>query len=172
MQCPRCKGTNFVENKYEVVKVDTCQDCHGIWLDEDEILCIVEEKDKKFSHDLVKTTVSHSFSGVPKEEHGNKMFCPKCGAHMVPINYAVSSGVIIDRCPNGHGLWFDKHELEKVQAYREYWSEEVAKKQNAFESILENAETKRDNELDKESKDNTLLFTIAKICVKISDRLF
>ena len=171
MQCPRCSSKNFVEHKYEQVKVDTCQNCKGIWLDEDEILLIIEQKDKKFSQELVKRTVQNSFSCVPNSERNHSLKCPKCNDKMYSINYAVSSGVIIDRCPNEHGLWFDKHELEAVQAYSEYWSEEVSKRQSSFESILENAETKRLNDLDDEAKNDTVFFTLSKICIKILDKL-
>ena len=42
---------------------------------------------------------------------------------MQPINFTIDSGVIIDKCPNNHGVWLKKHEIEKVQQYRDYWQE-------------------------------------------------
>ena len=41
-------------------------------------------------------------------------FCPKCGDQMQTFQYAVNSGVLLDRCPNRHGLWLDPGELEQV----------------------------------------------------------
>jgi len=36
MKCPKC-GADLKERDYENVKVDTCPDCHGIWIDQGEI---------------------------------------------------------------------------------------------------------------------------------------
>jgi hypothetical protein len=35
--------------------------------------------------------------------------CPRCGVELVMIDHL---GVSIDECPNGHGTWLDKGELE------------------------------------------------------------
>jgi Zn-finger nucleic acid-binding protein len=140
MKCPRCGSTDFVTTQYEDVEIDRCQSCHGIWLDEGELVEIVDVRDKKFNKELVKKTVSNAFMGVPKTEHDEELICPKCGTAMNPVNYAISSGVIIDRCPNDCGVWFDNHELEKVQAYREYWQDETKNKEEVFNKLLADAD--------------------------------
>lgn len=162
MKCPRCQSTNFVQNKYEGVNVDTCQGCFGVWLDEGELLEIVSVKQKKISTDLVKEVVSNSFYGIPESEKENKLLCAHCNNEMKPINYDISSGVIIDRCNHGHGIWLDKHELEKVQAFREYWSEQVQSREKEFLNILESNESKKVN-----SNSNSALFSLAEFFSKL-----
>ena len=36
MQCPRCDGS-LKESKFEVVLIDTCEKCGGVWLDSGEL---------------------------------------------------------------------------------------------------------------------------------------
>ena len=44
-----------------------------------------------------------------KELH--QMHCPKCGSDLVEIKY---KNVMIDKCPECEGIWFDCGELEQV----------------------------------------------------------
>lgn len=39
------------------------------------------------------------------------MHCPKCGSDLVEIEY---KNVMIDKCPECEGIWFDCGELEQV----------------------------------------------------------
>lgn len=61
------------------------------------------------------------------------MNCVICGTQMGQEPY---EGVIIDRCPVGHGVWLDSRELGKVQVFSERWEvvadEVAAKYQNAL----------------------------------------
>lgn len=167
MQCPRCNATNFVEHNYEGLKVDTCQSCLGVWLDEGEIAHIVYKKEKNISPELVREVMSNSFYGIPASESETILKCAKCSSEMTPINYDISSGVIIDRCPNGHGFWLDKHELEKVQAFREYWSKEVEKHRADFEHLLEQKDRDYRKQASENKKNFGLLFTLAEVFSKI-----
>lgn len=167
MQCPRCESSTFIEKDYEQTQIDVCQNCQGTWLDEKEILDIVSIADKTFSEEFIQKTISQSFSGVPKHEQDKELLCPKCSTTMSAINYEVSSGVIIDRCPNGHGLWFDKDELEKVQAYREYWQANVKKSLDSFTEILERGENDKAYRLKQQEKEQTLLYTLSNIFSKL-----
>ena len=43
--------------------------------------------------------------------------CPRCRARMDHVRApAKPDPVILDRCPHGHGLWFDAGELDQVLA--------------------------------------------------------
>jgi hypothetical protein len=37
--------------------------------------------------------------------------CPRCGT---ALEITHMKGVSVDACPNGHGLWLDKHELDLI----------------------------------------------------------
>jgi hypothetical protein len=55
MKCPKCGGDLHTEALHGV-QVDRCVDCHGIWLDHDEIRILTKEENegvlRKVMHDV------------------------------------------------------------------------------------------------------------------------
>ena len=107
--CPAC-GTPLVLFGLEGVEIDRCLDCGGTWLDAGELDQI------------------GSLAGVPPgrlsealekgggETHGGRR-CPRCPGKLRVIHV---EKVELDRCPHGHGLWFDAKEIESlVSAFKE-----------------------------------------------------
>ena len=143
MDCPRCQKT--LESKtYEDVHIDACSNCNGAWLDEGEIVSIVEEREKSFSSENISKTVKGRSFTIPKAEKEHDLNCPKCSGPMKSMVYGADSGIIIDRCAQGDGLWFDANELEKVQMYREHWEKEALKKEVEWLKMAKSVKTKKD----------------------------
>jgi Zn-finger nucleic acid-binding protein len=44
LQCPRCDGM-LMEIDYEVVKIDRCEKCNGVWLDSGELEQLTKQED-------------------------------------------------------------------------------------------------------------------------------
>jgi len=126
MNCPKC-NVPLKSTIYEDVEIDKCEKCNGTWLDDGEIVKIIQTKEEVFDPKLVRETLALGFTGVPPKEQQTVVNCPKCQAGMAAINYDYSSGIILDRCPEGHGLWLDGGELEKVQIVREKSEEDFEK---------------------------------------------
>ena len=40
--------------------------------------------------------------------------CPRCNRRLRAITVAVEDPIELDRCPKGHGLWFDAGEMQAV----------------------------------------------------------
>lgn len=104
MNCPVCKEPMIIL-ELNKVEIDYCPNCSGIWLDEGELELLYsidqsEEELKKLFHQLSST-----------KEKSYK--CPICRKYMVKTQFK-DSDVILDICPQNHGIWFDKGELEKV----------------------------------------------------------
>lgn len=128
-KCPICQE-RMEEKEYEAVPIDICRKCGGVWLDKDELYRIVETREEKFSEEE-KSKVSPEELKQPKQQElVEEIKCPICGALMNRFAYACFSGVIIDRCPQGDGVWLDKGELEKIQIYVEK-SEEMSERDYA-----------------------------------------
>ena len=119
MKCLRC-GADLATLAYEGVQIDRCPKCRGTWLDEREMARIVCVHEVTFAPELVRTTLAAAHLGVPDGERQADLSCPKCRAGMKPVNYAYSSGIIVNACPAGHGVWLDGDELERAQAYEEH----------------------------------------------------
>jgi Zn-finger nucleic acid-binding protein len=100
---------------YERIHLELCQSCHGVWLDHGEIATIVADKTHKFS----LSEKSQAIKDKGKDRSHKPINCPKCKSTMIVNQYAFSTGVLIDRCPNDHGIWLDHGELERVQIVME-----------------------------------------------------
>jgi ribosomal protein L31 len=45
--CPKCDGGKLVETDYENIKIDVCNNCHGVWLDAGELAQIMNKEEGK-----------------------------------------------------------------------------------------------------------------------------
>ena len=99
MNCPNCDAELIVVER-DKIELDWCPKCFGFWFDADEwqLLCIKEKEHDPFCQEAVKSA-----------EKSRK--CPVCGKTMEKINI---EGILLDRCPNFHGIWFDKGEVSSL----------------------------------------------------------
>lgn len=99
--CPRC-DTALVPLVFAQVEVDVCDRCGGIWVDAGELEAILTRGDAP-AGDPVLQLLSRTGRGVDAGA-----LCPRCDARMIEVR---TSDLVADRCPDGHGLWFDGGEL-------------------------------------------------------------
>ena len=107
MDCPVCKESAMVTLELNEVEIDYCTVCSGIWLDAGELELLLGEPEKtKKLLDSFKVDTS-SVEKIRK--------CPICDKKMQKIVVGSSAPVLlIDKCPKGDGLWFDKGELKDI----------------------------------------------------------
>lgn len=105
MNCPVCNNPMIVLELNQV-EIDFCYQCGGIWLDSGELELLLEGSDKK---ENVISSLSEK-----TEVKEKKIKCPLCRKKMDKIKIDGSETIILDKCINGEGLWFDKNELQKV----------------------------------------------------------
>ncbi len=96
MICPKC-GKMLVVVERNKIEVDWCPGCGGFWFDASEwkLLGVKDDKYDPFTYEPVKS-----------REKGCK--CPICRKFMYKVDV---NGVLLDKCPVYHGIWFDKGEL-------------------------------------------------------------
>jgi len=90
----------------EGVEIDRCLDCGGTWLDAGELDQIGQ---------LAGAAPGRLTEALEKgggEKHGGRR-CPRCPGKLRVIHV---EKVELDRCPHGHGLWFDAKEIETLVA--------------------------------------------------------
>ena len=105
MNCPVCKKP-MVVLELNQVEVDYCVECGGIWLDAGELELLLG--DSKAKDDALN---SFTIDTKTKEK---KMKCPICSKKMLKVLCGKDNKVLIDKCPNNDGLWFDKGELYQI----------------------------------------------------------
>lgn len=107
MKCPACNAT-LVVLEHELVEVDHCLSCRGVWLDAGEIELLFGDND---------ACTAFFNAGKPVETHEKRRNCPRCGRRMTKESTAGDAPIVYDRCSRGHGLWLDCGELCGVLAH-------------------------------------------------------
>jgi hypothetical protein len=122
VQCPACHQDQVIV-EYRGVELDVCLEGCGVWFDGQEVRQLFEAAGVPDRlHDL-----EGRFTALEDGPPGPKRRCPRCRATMPHVGVAGASGqVVLDRCPRGHGLWFDRGELEDVLAADEQEGEAPA----------------------------------------------
>ena len=106
MDCPVCHNPMIVL-ELEMVEIDNCTSCGGIWLDSGEL--------EQLFGDANKANLLIDSFNPARDVKENIHSCPICLKKMEKIKTADSgNAVIIDKCPKHHGLWFDKNELHHL----------------------------------------------------------
>jgi Zn-finger nucleic acid-binding protein len=110
MQCPVCHTDQLIV-EYHDVELDMCVEGCGTWFDADELRQLFEAAGAPgLLHDL-----EERLEALPVGTEGSVRRCPRCRGRMRHVRTPGASGdVILDRCRRGHGLWFDKGELEEI----------------------------------------------------------
>jgi len=104
MICPKCKKEMIVVERSDIA-LDYCIDCNGFWFDDEEwnLLCkklyLTQEEHIGDIYSIPNLTI--------KEE---ARYCPICNSKMEKF---MAYNVVLDRCPNRHGIWFDKNEVSQ-----------------------------------------------------------
>ncbi len=98
--CPVCREV-LVTFELDGVESDRCLKCKGTWRDSGEIEMLAGGVHGKVSEAVYKTR---------GEKHGDRE-CVRCRKKLEVIHI---NGVELDRCPRGHGLWFDASEIETL----------------------------------------------------------
>jgi Zn-finger nucleic acid-binding protein len=110
MLCPVCSNVDMFVLEYELVEVDYCPKCHGVWLDSGELVLIGHRAGAlhaEFLAALEEQKGERRTEGAPRR-------CPVCRKRLRAVKTQTAHPIVIDRCPRGDGLWFDEGELAAV----------------------------------------------------------
>lgn len=100
MYCPACKNPMIILELNQV-EIDYCSSCKGVWLDSGELELLFQNSNEK--------SLTESLTLRP-DYIEEKRKCPICKIKMEKIEFDKTE-IILDRCVNNHGLWFDNGEL-------------------------------------------------------------
>jgi len=105
MKCPVCKDPMIVIELNEV-EIDYCTSCNGIWLDAGELELLIEDEQER---ELLLSSFKKD-----SENREKSYKCPICNKRMDKVYVGENNDVLIDKCTDNDGLWFDKGELKHV----------------------------------------------------------
>ncbi len=111
----------MVVYEFEGVEIDHCPACHGVWLDAGELETLTR------SSGIDPGELGRA-AGWSRDGRRVARRCARCGRRMREIQAGRDEKVALDRCPVGHGLWFDRGELAAVVvSYADAQEAEVAR---------------------------------------------
>jgi Zn-finger nucleic acid-binding protein len=101
--CPVCKEP-MVVFELEGIAIDHCVGCGGTWLDAGELESITEAAG-------IATGALERALELSGKGKRTRLRCPRCPSKLREISIGDERAVLLDRCSNGHGLWFDRGEM-------------------------------------------------------------
>ena len=109
--CPKCDVPLFILH-FKDVEVDYCERCRGLWLDGGELEALfglTRSDDPLFRF--------QQQPGILPSD-GHRHLCPRCDEPLreIQVERLESQSLTLDKCPRGHGLWFDADELRQLLA--------------------------------------------------------
>ncbi len=109
MKCPTCHNLMIVV-EHENIELDYCPDCSGVWFDAGELELLLEATQLEGT----SLTLDGILSSPEASSAEKKRKCPICGRKMKKATVGHEPEVLIDACPWGDGLWFDKGEVGQL----------------------------------------------------------
>lgn len=127
-KCPR-DGTDLVATKYEgSVSIDRCPNCGGAWLDGGELEQIQETIQTTHAEQITALQTVSNAINLAKQKQLPAVPCPVCATTMARKEYAYCSLILIDYCPQGHGIWLDRGELQALEQFFEQYRPDLTEK--------------------------------------------
>ncbi|HEU4564567.1 MAG TPA: zf-TFIIB domain-containing protein [Gemmatimonadaceae bacterium] len=106
--CPRCRAPMSSVRVGEVA-LSECGRCEGIWLDPRSFERLCSDREAQ----ALLPGASREAEAPARADVVRYLPCPCCGGMMNRVNFARSSGVVLDVCRE-HGTFFDRDELHRT----------------------------------------------------------
>lgn len=98
-KCPECHNY-FHVLRINIVEIDCCKNCESLWFDPEELKIIMNTFDD----------ITNDFLHAGKSTYN----CPVCQSRLRKRSFLFPERVVVDECTDGHGVYFEKGELEHV----------------------------------------------------------
>ena len=111
-KCPACAATLDLYSIHGM-EFEGCPKCHGMWLVKDEL-----RKLKNKFNDGQLHWLNDEIDNIEKTSViASHRACPKCSASKLVSVIFGHSSVVMDWCPDCHGMWLDRGEFDSIVEY-------------------------------------------------------
>jgi Zn-finger nucleic acid-binding protein len=110
--CPAC-GAKLDLFALLGIEFEGCPNCHGLWLDRDELRKLKDKVGIGELHWLNREIENIEKTATIPSQRG----CPKGDAGKLMSVVFGHSSVVLDWCPKCHGIWLDRNEYNKIVDY-------------------------------------------------------
>ena len=106
MQCPKCQTDLSAPERIQDLSVDRCPSCGGIWFDDQELIPLL--------HENLKALASLRTGSDTHDQNSKRGQCPRDATELLRVYSSFSKLVVLDSCPQCHGIWLDGGEFEEL----------------------------------------------------------
>jgi uncharacterized protein len=113
IKCAKC-GREMQQVNAGNTVIDVCTACGGVWFDMGELV-EAARLGKGDQEQLAECLLAEA-----DREGGwgqDPAFCPRCAAALVPQRFDKDLPVILDFCPQEHGVWLDQGEFAEINRF-------------------------------------------------------
>ena len=111
--CPRCREP-MQSLRLGDTNARECSACGGLWLDPESLQKLANGREAQAA--VVSLLAARIPTATAPVDAVRYFPCPSCTKLMNRVNFAHSSGVVLDVCKT-HGVWLDRGELQRVLAF-------------------------------------------------------
>jgi Zn-finger nucleic acid-binding protein len=124
LDCPRCRSA-MQALRLGTTSVHECAACGGLWMDPESLQHLAERNEERGM--VMGALLARVDAGTVQPDVVRYIPCPLCTKLMNRVNFAHSSGVVLDVCKS-HGVWLDRGELQRVLGFIEKGGLSMARK--------------------------------------------
>ena len=99
--CPSCNKF-YARITLDQILLDYCRRCHGIWFDAGELIHFTD-----LLTEIPGESLAHRVS---------RFECPICEKQMLELQFSSDANILVDGCPDGHGVMLEAGEFERILA--------------------------------------------------------
>jgi Zn-finger nucleic acid-binding protein len=115
LNCPRC-SESLQALRLGATTVHECAACGGLWVDPQSLQTLCDAREEHAG--VVSALEARSPAKAVTPDTVRYIPCPQCKKLMNRVNFAHTSGVIMDVC-KADGVWLDRGELQRVVGFVE-----------------------------------------------------
>lgn len=98
-KCPQCHRY-FLSIIFDGQELHFCEHCNGYWFDTGQL--------KHF------TNLFEDVPGGHLKSRESRYSCPTCGARMKECAFLNRGNLLVDKCPDGHGVYLESGEFNRA----------------------------------------------------------
>lgn len=115
LSCPTCRQA-LDGRVLGGARLDGCARCGGVWTDPVSFKRVCDGHEERAAYLGEGSVLPRPGAHDPSVQPVAYRPCASCGEMMNRVNFAGSSGVVVDVC-KPHGTWFDAEELRRILAF-------------------------------------------------------
>ncbi len=130
--CPHCHTSlQTIKLKLkEAFYIERCKRCFGLFFDPGEIETLLQSSVSNVFEINIKLINNINRDRYQRKKKFTYVKCPVCHVLMNRVNFAHSSGVIIDQCKK-HGIWLDNGEITHLMEWKKAGGQLLQSKKEA-----------------------------------------